>query len=319
VAGAGITEALTENVSIGTPVPGLVAEIFVKPGDRVKKGDPLFRLDDRDLQADLLMKQANVLAAKERLARLKQQPRPEDIPPAEAKVKEAEAALSDAKSQLALYESVVDKRAVILDELNRRTNAVGVAQARLDQATANLQLLKAGAWKSDIDVAQAELTGAEAQAKATQLLIERLVVRAPMDGQVLQVKTHVGEYANGMGAKDPLVMLGNLDELAVRVDVDENDAWRVQPGAKARAYVRGNGQLQTDLEYVRVEPYIVPKRSLTGDATERVDTRVLQVIYRFDRRKLPVYVGQQMDVFISASDGPDVQMHSTTANAGGMQ
>jgi len=44
----------------------------------------------------------------------------------------------------------------------------------------------------------------------------------------------------------------------------------------------------------------VPKRSLTGDSTERVDTRVLQVLYRFDRGDLPVYVGQQMDVFVEA-------------------
>jgi hypothetical protein len=52
---------------------------------------------------------------------------------------------------------------------------------------------------------------------------------------------------------------------------------------------------------VRVEPYVVPKVSLTGSSTERVDTRVLQVIYSFECPKdRPVYVGQQVDLFVKS-------------------
>src|SRR4029434_10219603 len=99
-----------------------------------------------------------------------------------------------------------------------------------------------------------------------------------------------------------LYVLGNIDRFDVRVDVDENDAWRVatEEPRRARAYVRGNPEMSADLTFVRVEPYVIPKRSLTGESTERVDTRVLQVIYSFDRGELPVYVGQQMDVYIEA-------------------
>jgi hypothetical protein len=88
------------------------------------------------------------------------------------------------------------------------------------------------------------------------------------------------------------------------VDVDENDASRVRPAASATAYLRGNRQVNTPLKFVRFEPYVVPKKSLTGDTTERVDTRVLQVIYSFDRNNLPIFVGQQMDVFIEAAPQP---------------
>jgi hypothetical protein len=96
------------------------------------------------------------------------------------------------------------------------------------------------------------------------------------------------------------MLLGNVDRLHVRVDVDENDAWRIRTDAPAVAFVRGNRELHTPLQFERIEPYIVPKRSLTGESTERVDTRVLQVLYSFERGALPVYVGQQMDVFIEA-------------------
>ena len=89
----------------------------------------------------------------------------------------------------------------------------------------------------------------------------------------------------------------------MRVDIDENDSWRVIPGAKAEGSVRGNPELKTALEFVRIEPYVVPKKSLTGLSAERVDTRVLQIIYRFGRNDLRVYAGQQMDVFIDTTAG----------------
>ena len=97
------------------------------------------------------------------------------------------------------------------------------------------------------------------------------------------------------------MVLGDTRQVNVRTDIDENDAWRFSPGARAIAYVREtNPDLHTELKFVRVEPYVVPKKSLTGDTTERVDTRVLQVLYGFPHDQLNVYVGQQMDVYIEA-------------------
>jgi HlyD family secretion protein len=300
VAGAGIIEASTENIAVGTPVSGVVTEIFVRVGQTVQIGNPLFKLDDRNLRAELAVRQTALQQAKERLARLKGMPRPEEIPEAQARVKEAEASVADAKNQLDLAESVRDKRAISEDQVLRRRYAVQVAEAKLAQARAQLALLKAGSWKPDIDVAKAEVAAAEAQVKATETDIERLTVQALVLGQVLQVNIRPGEFAQAGMLQTPLVMLGDVERLHVRVDVDENDAWRVRSDAPAVAYVRGNREIKTPLQFVRTEPYIVPKRSLTGDATERVDTRVLQILYSFDRGDLPVYVGQQMDVFIEA-------------------
>jgi HlyD family secretion protein len=300
VAGVGIIEASTENIAVGTPVSGVVTDIFITVGQAVTAGDPLFKLDDRNLQADLAVRQTSLQQAKERLVRLRSMPRPEEVPEAVARVKESEASLADAKNQLALAESVRDKRAISEDQILRRRYAVQMAEARLAQARAQLALLKAGSWKPDIEVAKAEVAAAEAQVKATETDIERLTIRALVPGQVLQVNIRLGEFAQAGVLQTPLMLLGNVDRLHVRVDIDENDAWRVRSGAPAVAFVRGNREMKTPLQYVRTEPYIVPKRSLTGESTERVDTRVLQLLYSFDRDDLPVYVGQQMDVFIEA-------------------
>ena len=65
--------------------------------------------------------------------------------------------------------------------------------------------------------------------------------------------------------------------------------------------MRGNPEIKTPLQYVRTDPSVIPQVTLTGDATHRTDTRVLQVIYSFDPASLSLYVGQLMEVFIEAA------------------
>jgi HlyD family secretion protein len=108
--------------------------------------------------------------------------------------------------------------------------------------------------------------------------------------------------------EEGLILLGGVEPMNVRVNVDENDAWRVREKANAIGYLRGNNQIKALLSFVRFEPYVVPKTSLTGDSTERVDTRVLQVIYSFEHGNLPIYVGQQMDVYIDAAPQSDDEL-----------
>ncbi|MCF7967484.1 MAG: biotin/lipoyl-binding protein [Methylobacter tundripaludum] len=264
IAGAGIVESESRNIAIGTPLSGIVKTLAVKVGDKVKAGTPLFYLDDRETRADLAVKLA-------------------DLAKARADVNEAEAALKDTKSLSDLAEAVTDRRAISSEELLRRHNAELISKTKLDSAKALVQQ-------------------AEAALTTTQTTLARLVVQAPIDGEVLQVNIRPGEFAQAGALNTPLLVLGNMDRLHVRVDIDENDAWRFDKNSKAVAYLRGNRNFKTDLIPAYVEPYVVPKKSLTGDSTEQVDTRVLQALYSFDRNQLPVYVGQQMDVFIETKD-----------------
>ncbi|HLK64532.1 MAG TPA: HlyD family efflux transporter periplasmic adaptor subunit [Bryobacteraceae bacterium] len=299
VGAVGLAEAESENIAISLPVPGLVTHVDVKAGDRVRKGARLFSLDDRDLQAELALRQSSLALAETKFEKLAMSPRPEDLPPAEAKVREAEQMYQDAAVQLNLMESVRDKRAIRDEDLQRRRLAAKAAEARLDQAKADLALLKAGTWKPDLDIARAEVAEAQHQVERVQADLSRLIVTAPIDGEILQCKVHPGEYAQAGPLAQPLILMGATARLNVRADIDEQDAWRVKSGATATASVRGNAGQHLPLHFVRVEPYVIPKRNLTGDSTERVDTRVLQVIFALDRGA-PVYAGQQLDVFIQA-------------------
>ena len=318
VAGVGLVEANSENIDVSCAVSGMVTKLYVKAGDRVEQSQKLFSLDDRDLQADQQVKRTALEAAQARLTKLEREPRAEDLPPAEERVREAQANLADAEVQVRLIESVTDKRAVRDEDVQRRRLAYKAAQARLAEVEAQLGLLKAGAWAPDIAVAKSEVAQAEAQVKMAETNIDRLTMRAPIAGVILQNKVRLGQFAQCGPLSEPLMILGSVTPLHVRVDVDEHDAWRVRGGAPAAASPRGNGSIRIPLEFVRFEPYVIPKKSLTGDSTERVDTRVLQIIYRVKEQSAPLYVGQQVDVYIETPvKSSTFRQHSSSAAGGG--
>jgi multidrug resistance efflux pump len=304
VGGAGIVEAWTENIAIGTPLPGVVLEVYVpvdKVGQTVKKGDPLFLVDNRQLLATLKYNEANLRAARAQLAKLDSQPRPEEVPPSEAKVSVAEANVTVQQDLAERARRLRPSGALADEDVNQRLLTLGVAQKQLAQAKAEDALLKAGAWQFDKDIAAANVALAEAQVLQTKTDLDRILVRAPRDGVILQVNVREGEYV-GTPPGQALMLLGAIDQkVHVRVDIDEHDISRFQKGAPAQASPRGNPRIVYPLRFERVEPYVIPKKSLTGDNTERVDTRVLQVIYVLETKDRPVYVGQQMDVFIEAA------------------
>lgn len=260
VAATGILESVDENVSIGPPLPALVTEVMVKVWQKVKKGDALMQLDDRELQAQLISQEATIVVNQANL----------DI---------ANAQLAKQQDMLDRLKAVTDQRAITQDDLKNRISDVAVAKAQSAQA-------------------QAQLSAAHAAVKQTKLLIERMTVRAPRDGSILQVNIRSGEYASPQN-KQAAIILGEVDTLQVRADVDEQNAMAVRPNMPAKAFLKGDSLTAYDLTFERIDPFVIPKQSLTGASNERVDTRVLQVIYRL---KVPagksLYVGQQVDVFL---------------------
>jgi multidrug resistance efflux pump len=184
------------------------------------------------------------------------------------------------------------------------------AVAALARAEADLKKIKAGSWVEDIKVAEASLKQAEAQVASMKITIDRLTVRALVDGEVLQVHVRPGQFA-AMSWNEPLIVLGDVKTLHVRVDIDENDLPMFSPGAEALATLKGRPSVRFPLEFVKFEPYVIPKKSLTGDNSERVDTRVLQAIYAIKEFPTPVYVGQQMDVYLKASVPRNLSLDST--------
>jgi multidrug resistance efflux pump len=300
ISGAGLVEPETENISIGSHLPGVAVEVAVKVGQKVKAGDLLFRLDDRQLTAEMKVREANLTAAKASLERLEQMPRPEDIPASDARIREAQANLTEKEDKAKRARNLSGRGALSEEEVFQAQQMFQVAREQLERVKAENRLLKAGAWEPEKAVARATVQQMQSQLDQTRIELERLRVKASVDGEVLQVNVRPGEFV-GAPPGQTLILLGSVAKLHVRIDVDEHDIPRFRPGVRAVATVRGSTSDKMPLTFVKVEPYVVPKKSLTGDNRERVDTRVLQVIYSLETSARQVYVGQQLDVYFDSA------------------
>ena len=195
-------------------------------------------------------------------------------------VRAAEAATERAKDQYDRWSSLKDTGAVSKSDLKNYELAREEAVAKLNTARSQLTQL--------------------------EIMFRRYQIISPIDGTVLQVNVRKGEFV-AAGQKAPIVV-GNIEQLQIRCDVDEQLATRVREGLPAKGYLKGEstrvgaGDRAIPLKFLRIEPFVIPKVSLTGASIERVDTRVLQVIYQFDRpADHNIFVGQQMDVYIDTS------------------
>lgn len=300
VAALGIVEPATPTVEVAAPEPGRVVEVFVDVNDRVAKGAPLFRMDGVPMEAELIRARAVRDAALSEVARVKSWPRAEDFPPVEAEVAEAGWRLEDAQSRLANMNAARERGGASDDEISRQTFLVSMLRAGLTNAEARLARMKAGSWSQDLAVAAAGLAAREADIRSIELRLERLTVRAPLDATVLKRSIEPGESIRESG--EPPLVLGDLSEIRVRAQVDEEDMPIVRFGAKAVGRVRGPVNAEVALTMLRIEPLAGPKRQITGASTELIDTRVVEVLFRAEPGvdSPPMYTGQVVDVYIDA-------------------
>lgn len=247
IAGSGLVEPTTGTIAVAPPVAGVVRRVLSSWGQQVHRGDPLFELDDRDLQA----------------ARQT----------AKAEVDQAAAAIEPAQQQLQATHDLLTRQLATKQDVAARVGALETARAALAVARARLDAV-------DVD-------------------LDRRTVRAPIDGQILKINVRPGEFTDPAAANSvngPAILMGTTAKLVVRAEFDESNVWRFSPDMPAQASLPGNPQMTVHLRFERIEPYVLPKTHLSGNPTERADTRVLQVIYSLAPAAVPIYIGQRLDV-----------------------
>lgn len=318
IGAVGIVEPKSELIAVGTNIAGVVTKVPVKPGDQVKAGDLLWMVDDRARRAELGVALADLRSAESKLKELEAQiaQTRARVESAAAAVRTARAENADRQDQFKRYEAIFQRGTVSVEEYSSRRFAADASAARLADAEARLKetesalALLAPQGQSEravsadkkfgptIEVQVAAVEKARATVAQAQTQLELCSIRAPVDASVLQVRVRAGEYAAAAVLAEPLMVLGVVDPLHVRVEIDESEIGRFHPEAAAFASLRGQSDRRSRLRFVRVEPLVIPKRVLVGTAVERVDTRVLQVIYALKPDDLPAFAGQQVDVYI---------------------
>lgn len=306
VAGLGEFQSPGEPIAVGAPIGGIVKSIHVVSGDSVMQGQVLFTLDDRDVVAELNLRRQMLAAAEARLKRLEAGTRPEELLSARARVKASEVAVEKSRDLLARAQKLGIKGAISQEEERSRAFTLRLVEAELAEAQAVLSKFEAGTWQPDIVIAERERDQVRSEVERVQTELDRLTIRAPVDAIVLRADVQPGESVGIGESMSPPIVLARSGGLEVRVQIDEEDASRVLPGAPAEGFVRGRERTRVELRFLRIEPRVVPKTSITGASTERVDTRVLFVVYAVVGNPNRVYTGQKLDVFIKADNASEM-------------
>ena len=271
-------------------------------------------MDDSVQRATVEQQLAQSRAAHALLEELKAQPRKEVLDVSKAQMEYARANLKTAETQLEKLQRSydMDPKSVSKDSLDNAINTADAARANLEVAIRNYNLTKAGAWSYDIRNQERQYLALFNTYQAGSALLGKYVIKAPADGVILAIRAAIGSYISPQGVYDtytegfnPVISMGNPEnDLAVRCYVDEILVHRLPDPSRMRAqmFIRGTN-IRIPLEYVRVQPYISPKIQLSNQRTERVDVRVLPVLFRFQKpADVQMYPGQLVDVYIGEKE-----------------
>jgi HlyD family secretion protein len=299
------------NINVFPEVAGTVKRILVSEGQQVEKGTPLLVIDDSIQRATVAQLQSQAAAAFTLLEELRAQPRKETLAVAEAQVVSGQAAVKTAQDAVAKQQTAyaLNPKSISKDALDSALNAVAVARANLDVAVKQRDLVKAGAWSYDIRNQEQQYKALHEGYESASALLSKYSLHAPGKGKVLVIKPAIGSYVSTLGAYDtytqgmaPVLVLGSADsQLQVRCFVDEILVPRLPDPLEIRAEMSVRGSdAKIPLEYVGTQPMVSPKIQLSDQRLERVDVRVLPIIFRLKIPKdVTLYPGQLVDVFIS--------------------
>ena len=300
-----------ENINIYPEVAGTIVEVPVREGQFVQKGTILLRMDDSVQRATVEQQKSQAEAAQAMLEELRAEPRQETFEVSKAQLTYARAQLKNAEDELQKQETSyqLEPKSVSKFTLDDAINAVKVAAANLKVVEKQYDLTRAGAWIYDIRSQEKTCQADEKAYLSSSALLAKYTIKAPADGTVLAIQASVGSYVAPQGTydtytqgSDPVIVMGASEEyVSVRCYIDEILIHRLALGPQMRAqmFIRGTN-ISVPLEYVRVQPYVSPKIELSNQRLERVDVRVLPVIFRFARpQNVGVYPGQLVDVYVA--------------------
>ncbi len=234
---------------IGEPI----TEIRVREGDRVEAGQVVLQQDASRYQAQLDEAEAARAQAAARLAELRRGPRSERIREARARLAGAESVLDARDKDLARIRSLVAKRLISSQDLDRARADRDTALANRDAARAELEELLAGTTAEELQQATDALTRAEATVRAARLTLERLTIRAPVPARVDALPYKAGERPSPGAVV--AVLLGGTAPYA-RVYIPEQLRVHIAPGRAAEVMIDGKPQ-----------PFAARVRSVSQEAT----------------------------------------------------
>jgi HlyD family secretion protein len=207
-----------------------IAAVLVQEGDRVHKGEVLARLDTSRLEPQVAQVAAQVAAQRAVVDRLRHGSRPEEIAQAKANLESARADAVNARRQFGRKKELLGKNFASQQDADAAEAAAGVADARVEVNQKALDLAIAGPRQEDIDQAEAQLRGNEAQLAFLRQQLADAELKAPLDGVIRSRLMEPGEMAS---PQRPVFSLAIIDPKWVRTYVSETNLGTARTGMRA--------------------------------------------------------------------------------------
>lgn len=282
VAGNGVVEPADRETKVAGEVAGRIATIAVNEGDMIEQGAVIAEIENSQEKAALASAEADLETARVELSRTLRGLRQEDVDAVVADTESMRAKAELSKGTFERTQALAARGAATPDELDRARRQAEADQRVLEAGEARRRAAVAGSRAEDIMVARSKVSAAQARVAQAQASLSRLTIRAPIAGEVLQVKYRAGEYY--APSAEPIAVVGDTRKLRVRVDVDERDVPRLAVGALAFATLNAFPNQRFKGRVVEIGRRMGRKNIRSDDPTERIDTKILEVVFELDNK-----------------------------------
>lgn len=277
----GRVEPVRDPVALAFEAGGRIVAIEVDEGDAVKEGQIVARLDDRLARARVASAEAAVAAATASYQLARRGTRKEDLQAARAEVEAARASAEHRAAEEQRSAKLGAVGAVPSATVDADSAAARVATATAAATSARYRALAKGSRAEQIAQAAAQLDAAKAELSAAQVALDQTILRAPRNGIVLRRFGEVGALVTTM-APSTIMTIADITQLEIRAEVDEADVAAVEVGKAAYATADAFGTRRFPVKIERITRELGRKTVRDDDPRARIDTRVLEVMARFE-------------------------------------
>ncbi len=296
VAAPGRVEPVSEEIKLAAELNGKLHEVPVEEGDAIERGQVIAVLVNDDYQARVALSEAQVQLKEAELRRVVNGARTQERREAWAAVKETEAVMENARTELHRRETGYQQGVFAKEEADRAGREFGVAKARYEAARERADLIEDHAREEDRARAEADLALSKAQLAEARAKLDKTYIRSPIRGVILRKHLKAGETVTDKG-DTPIVTVGDSATLRVRADVDEADISRLRLGQRAYVTAAAYGDHKFWGRVVRIGQLLGKKNVRTDEPAERVDQKILETLVELDPgQRLPA--GLRVDAFI---------------------
>lgn len=328
VVAPGVVEPISEEIEVGTEIPGKIRQVLVEEGEQVLKGQTIAVLENSDFEAQIstaktqveaLQKQketaeARLSQAKTERTRIFNGSRVEERREALQTYEQTLPNVEQAKREVIRRQKLFESGDVSREELERAKRDLETAQKQSLATREKYNVVNADARKDDLQTADAAIRLVETQVKEFDALIreaetrvrtaeanlEKTIVRAPITGVVLRKRLKDGESVSPE-SQTGIVTIADVSALRIRVDLDEIDVAKIKENQTAFVMANAYGEQKFYGKIVKIGQILGRKNFRTERPTEKVDTKILEVLIELaPNQKLPL--GLRVDSFIEVGN-----------------